>query len=132
MHRWVLHRLAPHYQHHAEPDTLAYIFAPLWLSSVSAAVLWGLLSLASGSWHRGALILSGTVAGYLFYEGLHVRMHSPAAGGPLLRALRKHHFYHHFADDSRCYGVTSPIWDTIFRTEAPATKNVQAAAARRD
>lgn len=116
MHRWVLHRLAPHYQHHDEPDTLAYIFAPLWLSGVSAAVLLALVALAIGSWQRAALVEAGTVGGYLMYEALHVRMHSPVAGGRLLRALRKHHFYHHFADDTRCYGVTTPVWDYVFRT----------------
>jgi len=119
MHRYVLHRLAPHYQHHEEPDTLAYIFAPLWLSGGSAIVLWGVLSMAAGSLQRGALIMAGTVTGYLFYEGLHVRMHSRAVGGPVLRALRRHHFYHHFGDDTRCYGVTSPIWDVVFRSGFP-------------
>jgi sterol desaturase/sphingolipid hydroxylase (fatty acid hydroxylase superfamily) len=119
MHRYVLHRLAPHYQHHEEPDTLAYIFAPLWLSGVSAIVLWALLSLAAGSLRHGALVMAGTVIGYLAYEALHVRMHSPIAGGPILRALRRHHFYHHFADDNRCYGVTSPVWDVVFRTNIP-------------
>jgi dihydroceramide fatty acyl 2-hydroxylase len=118
MHRYVLHRMAPHYQHHDEPETLAYIFAPLWLSGVSAAVLWGLLALATGSWQRAALVEAGTVSGYLLYEWLHVRMHSQVAGGAVLRALRKHHFYHHFADDSRCYGVTTPIWDYVFRTKS--------------
>jgi sterol desaturase/sphingolipid hydroxylase (fatty acid hydroxylase superfamily) len=116
MHRWVLHRLAPHYRHHDEPDTLAYIFAPLWLSGVSAVMLFGLLALATGSWQQAALVEAGTVSGYLLYEALHVRMHSPAAGGPVLRALRKHHFYHHFADDTRCFGVTTPVWDYVFRT----------------
>lgn len=118
VHRYVLHRLAPHYQHHDEPETLAYIFAPLWLSGGFALALWGLLWLATGSWQRAALVEAGTVSGYLFYEALHVRMHSPIAGGRLLRVLRKHHFYHHFADDSRCYGVTSPVWDYVFRTKS--------------
>ena len=116
MHRWVLHRLKPHYQHHDEPEVLEYIFAPLWLSGIAAVVLWVLLALGLGSWQRGSLVMSGTVAGYLFYEALHVRLHSPVAGGPLLRALRKHHFYHHFADDTRCYGVTTPIWDYVLGT----------------
>jgi sterol desaturase/sphingolipid hydroxylase (fatty acid hydroxylase superfamily) len=116
MHRWVLHRLAPHYQHHEQPEALEYIFAPLWLSGVSAVVLWALLALAAGSWQLAALVMAGTVSGYLFYEALHVRMHSAAAGGPLLRTLRKHHFYHHFADDTRCYGVTTPVWDYVFGT----------------
>jgi dihydroceramide fatty acyl 2-hydroxylase len=75
--------------------------------------------LAVGSWQHGALIMAGTVGGYLLYEALHVRMHSPVAGGRVLRALRKHHFYHHFGDDSRCFGVTTPVWDVVFRTEFP-------------
>ena len=119
VHRYALHRLAPHYQHHDEPTVIAYIFAPLWLSATSAVLLWGLLALATGSWQRGALVEAGTVSGYLLYEALHVRIHSAAAGGPILRALRKHHFYHHFADDSRCYGVTTSVWDHVFGTVAP-------------
>lgn len=116
MHRILLHRIAPHYDHHNEPTVVAYIFAPLKLSGSAAAVLWALFALATGSWRRGALVETGTIIGYLCYEALHVRIHSKAAGGALLRYWRKQHFYHHFADDTRCYGVTSPIWDWIFRT----------------
>jgi dihydroceramide fatty acyl 2-hydroxylase len=119
VHRYALHRLAPHYQHHNEPTVVEYIFAPMWLSGGSAILLWGLLALAAGSWQRGALVEAGTIAGYLCYEWLHVRIHSAVPGGMLLRALRKHHFYHHFADERRCYGVTSPIWDQVFRTNEP-------------
>ena len=89
-------------------------------------VLWGLLALATGSWQRAALIEAGTILGYLLYEALHVRIHSAAAGGAILRALRKHHFYHHFADDTRCFGVTSGVWDRIFGT-APRELDVYTA-----
>jgi sterol desaturase/sphingolipid hydroxylase (fatty acid hydroxylase superfamily) len=116
MHRLLLHRLAPHYDHHNEPTVVAYIFAPLTLSGSAAAVLYVLLIAATGSLQRAALVEAGTIAGYLFYEALHVRIHSNAAGGALLRYWRRHHYYHHFADDTRCYGVTSPVWDWIFRT----------------
>ena len=124
VHRYALHRLAPHYQHHDEPTVVAYIFAPLWLSGFSAVLLWGLLALAVGSWPRGALIEAGTILGYLMYEAVHVRIHSAAAGGPILRALRKHHYYHHFADDTRCFGVTSGIWDRIFGTGSDSRASV--------
>src|SRR5512143_3947036 len=117
-HRVLLHRIAPHYDHHNEPTVVAYIFAPFTLSGPMAVVLWALLSLITGSWRRGALVETGTIAGYLFYEALHVRIHSRAAGGAMLRFWRRYHFYHHFADDTRCYGVTSPLWDYVFRTTA--------------
>jgi sterol desaturase/sphingolipid hydroxylase (fatty acid hydroxylase superfamily) len=34
----------------------------------------------------------------------------------MLTALRRRHYYHHFADDTKCYGVVTPFWDRIFRT----------------
>jgi len=114
-HRYVLHRLAPHYQHHDDPAVIEYLFAPIWLSGGFALALWTLLAAAIG-WRHAALLESGTIAGYLFYEAIHLRIHSQAAGGALLRYWRKQHYYHHFADDTRCYGVTTPLWDLIFRT----------------
>ena len=100
LHRYVFHRLAPHYQHHDFPTELQYIFAPLWFSGVAAVVLFGLFGLAAGSWQRGALIDAGVISGYLCYEALHVWIHSPRAGrarpdraaaAPLLPPLRGRH-----------------------------------------
>jgi sterol desaturase/sphingolipid hydroxylase (fatty acid hydroxylase superfamily) len=62
----------------------------------------------------GALVEAGAVTGYLAYEALHIVIHSERPGGAMLRALRKHHYYHHFADDTKCYGVVTPFWDRIF------------------
>jgi sterol desaturase/sphingolipid hydroxylase (fatty acid hydroxylase superfamily) len=30
--------------------------------------------------------------------------------------LRRHHLQHHFGVPHRKFGVTSPLWDVIFRT----------------
>ena len=114
IHRYAFHRLAPHYQHHEFPTDHRYIYAPLWFSLLSAAILWALLALATGSWMRGALVEAGAVTGYLAYELLHVVIHSDRPGGAVLRRLRKHHYYHHFADDTKCYGVVTPFWDRVF------------------
>ena len=116
IHRFAFHRLAPHYQHHEFPADHRYIFAPLWFSAISAVVLWGGLSTVTGSWMVGALVEAGAVAGYLAYEAVHILIHSERPGGTALRALRKHHYYHHFADDTKCYGVVTPFWDRIFRS----------------
>ena len=114
LHRLAFHGFAPHSEHHADPIDPVFIVAPLWLSLSSTALLLVLFSLAARSWSGGASIVAGVIAGYLAYEAIHLRIHSPAAGGPLLRALRKHHYYHHFASDRVCYGVTSPLWDFVF------------------
>jgi sterol desaturase/sphingolipid hydroxylase (fatty acid hydroxylase superfamily) len=116
LHRLAFHGFAPHSEHHADPTDPIFIVAPLWLSLSSTALLLGASSLATRSFDGGASVVAGIIAGYLAYEAIHLRIHSQAAGGVLLRALRKHHYYHHFASDRVCYGVTSPLWDWVFRS----------------
>ena len=59
-------------------------------------------------WARSGLTLAGIISrAILLYEAVHLRIHANEAGGPLLRALRKRHYYHHFADDHFHYGVTT-------------------------
>ena len=118
LHRFAFHGFAPHWEHHEQPTDPVFSVAPLSLSLSASAVLFALFSLAAGSLPAGAAILAGVIAGYIAYEAVHLRIHSPAAGGPLLRALRKRHYYHHFASNHVCYGVTSPLWDVIFRTSS--------------
>jgi sterol desaturase/sphingolipid hydroxylase (fatty acid hydroxylase superfamily) len=114
MHRFAFHGFAPHYKHHADPVDPEYIVAPLWLSFSAAAALWAIAAFAVGSWAEAALFTAGVLAGYLVYEWVHLRIHAPVAGGKLLRLWRKHHYYHHFADERTSYGVTSPLWDVVF------------------
>jgi sterol desaturase/sphingolipid hydroxylase (fatty acid hydroxylase superfamily) len=121
LHRFAFHGFAPHCEHHAQPADPVFIVAPLWLSLPATAILLAAFSLAARSFAAGASIVAGVIAGYLAYEAIHLRIHSAAAGGPLLRALRKHHYYHHFASDQVCYGVTSPLWDWIFRSVPQST-----------
>jgi len=115
-HRLAFHGFAPHSQHHANPTDRAYILAPLWLALSASAVLFGVFTAIAQSWTAGATMLAGVIAGYLGYEAIHLRIHSGKRGGAVLRVLRKHHAYHHFASDRVCYGVTSPLWDVIFRS----------------
>ncbi len=117
IHRFAFHGFLPHWQHHEEPRDPKYIVAPLLLSGGTSAALFLLLRLATGDWARAALTVAAIIAGYLVYEAVHLRIHSDAAGGRLLRALRKQHYYHHFADDRYCYGVTSPVWDRVFGSQ---------------
>jgi len=73
-------------------------------------------------------VIAGVMAGYLAYELVHLRIHSNAAGGPVLRALRRYHYYHHFADDHVCYGVTTPVWDAVFASLPPSTRRSKGSA----
>jgi dihydroceramide fatty acyl 2-hydroxylase len=114
IHRFAFHGFLPHYQHHEAPKDPVYIVSPLWLSGGTSLLLWVALRLGTGSWERGGLTLAAIISGYLLYEAVHLRIHSNHAGGRLLTALRKRHYYHHFADERFHYGVTTSIWDRVF------------------
>lgn len=72
---------------------------------------------ADGIGVQAGLWIAGVIAAYLAYEFVHLQIHSVTPGGPLLRALRRYHYYHHFADDHVCYGVTTPLWDVLFASQ---------------
>ena len=38
------------------------------------------------------------------------------------RWRRKNHFAHHFADPRLAHGVTTPVWDSVFRTRLEVAK----------
>jgi dihydroceramide fatty acyl 2-hydroxylase len=117
IHRFAFHGFLPHYQHHEDPKDTKYIVSPLWLSGGTSLALWVVMRIPAGSWARSGLTLAAIIAGYLAYEAVHLRIHSNVPGGPLLRALRKRHYYHHFADERYCYGVTTPVWDRVFGSQ---------------
>lgn len=61
-----------------------------------------------------------TLLRYVAYDCLHYAIHhckdgkGPAA--PWLRALRRKHLHHHFKDGKSGFGISSPLWDVLFRT----------------
>lgn len=67
---------------------------------------------------RGWAVHVGFVTGYMSYDLLHFYVHHGRPKSRLLRKLQGHHMSHHFNKrykDKR-YGVSSPLWDVIFRT----------------
>jgi sterol desaturase/sphingolipid hydroxylase (fatty acid hydroxylase superfamily) len=123
IHRWFGHdkrfRRTPfgieHLRHHVEGD----YFAPTWKKAATAAVVTALL-VAPVIWIAGAAhglaYLAGLMGFYGFYEALHRRLHTHAGVGPHGRWARKHHFRHHLVDGRTNFGVTTPLWDVVFRT----------------
>lgn len=108
---------AEHLQHHA---TTSY-FAPAWKkAAVATPVVLALgagLSLPLGPAPAAAFAL-GLAAMYVAYEVTHRRAHTHPPRGPYGRWLRRHHFHHHFHAPATNHGVTSPVWDVVFRTYA--------------
>ena len=85
------------------------VLAPLTLVSIY------LLGSAAGS----GFALGFTVF-FLIYEIVHKRAHTHPPQNSYGRWLRRHHFFHHFSAPRKNFGVTTPLWDWVFRTYTPA------------
>jgi sterol desaturase/sphingolipid hydroxylase (fatty acid hydroxylase superfamily) len=116
--RWLAVQ-ASHESHHDDPTDPMRIVPQLTTSLPVALVTFAALSLAFWDMKPAALVMVGVMAGYLAYEIIHYRIHLGRKSRWLPRALVRHHLYHHHKDQTRCYGVTSPLWDLVFRTNRP-------------
>jgi sterol desaturase/sphingolipid hydroxylase (fatty acid hydroxylase superfamily) len=59
---------------------------------------------------------AGFLVGYLVYDMAHYHIHHHRSDSKLSLALRRYHYRHHFQQSDRGFGVTSPLWDRVFRT----------------
>ena len=110
---------ASHLRHHSaprDPDTLLVRTA---YGSVISALIFGGLYLTLGRFDSAVGMLSGIWAGFLYYESVHYRVHLTASNTGIISRQRRAHFHHHFTNDRRCFGVTSPLWDYVFGTRLP-------------
>jgi len=121
IHRLVFHgptRFAPmHEMHHRLPKD--WIGAASWLTLPAFASVFGLLDLVM-SQVDAASATAGLMAGYLAYCAVHIRIHhgSPGRFSAPMAHLYRLHAGHHRGGRAN-YGVTSPLWDIVFRTYNP-------------
>ena len=103
------------------PSTLLMIclFSTLGISKASAPAI------AIAGVGPGGLYVGGFVGCYLYYEWLHRRLHTHSAISAYGRWARRHHFWHHFHDPRVNHGVTSPVWDIVFRTHVPVAQPIR-------
>ncbi|HEX5270857.1 MAG TPA: sterol desaturase family protein, partial [Gemmataceae bacterium] len=105
-----------HGQHHDAPHDPTQVVARLSFSFPVAVAFYGVLSLALWSPQWAGLAMIGLVSGYVSYEVLHYSIHQVPWVRRLVKPLASHHLHHHYADPTRCFGVTTPVWDWVFRT----------------
>ena len=55
--------------------------------------------------------------GYLFYDETHYAIHHFNFKGSIWKKIKQHHMLHHYQDPDKGYGVSSPLWDKIFRSD---------------
>jgi sterol desaturase/sphingolipid hydroxylase (fatty acid hydroxylase superfamily) len=107
---WIMHGV-----HHDWPnDPLRLVFPPA-VSIPLAVGFWMLFTRIAGDAFRYPLMI-GLVCGYLAYDMVHYWLHHATPKSRLGMRLRRHHLSHHFQDDGRGFGVSSPLWDYVFGT----------------
>jgi 4-hydroxysphinganine ceramide fatty acyl 2-hydroxylase len=59
----------------------------------------------------------GFIVGYLVYDISHYAIHHFNFKGNFWKKIKQHHMLHHYQDPTKGYGVSSPLWDKIFRSD---------------
>ena len=134
LHRFVFHVRIPlrdarlkefvnssHLLHHASPRDREKVLVRPGYGLVISAILFGVIYAISASVFTTTAVLVGIWAGFLYYEAVHYRVHFTLSATGVIARQRRTHFYHHFTNNKRCFGVTTPLWDYVFGTALPKT-----------
>lgn len=104
--------------HHLDPwDPTRLVFPPLLGLGIAApifALLWLALPLP-----EALATMGGLLSGYLVYDMTHYHVHHRACRTRWGKFLKKYHLAHHHKHPYAMYGVSSPLWDIVFRTGRP-------------
>jgi sterol desaturase/sphingolipid hydroxylase (fatty acid hydroxylase superfamily) len=103
-----------HGVHHAYPDDSRRWVMPLVVTLPIAVALFFVFSVALGA--LAAPCFGGFLHGYLAYDLLHYFIHRGRLPTRVGRYLRHYHLAHHYKSPDRQFGVSSPLWDIVFRT----------------
>lgn len=101
--------------HHEFPTDDDRIMLPPVPGLLMAGLFFGLFYLIMGD--VAFAFSPGFLVGYLIYISIHWMVHMKTApDSGRLQYLWKHHTIHHYQQHDRAFGVSSPLWDIIFRT----------------
>ena len=100
--------------HHDHPNDKMRLVMPPSVSIPLAALFFGAFLLVFGE--AAFPIFGGFILGYLAYDYTHYYVHHFVPKSTLGKRLREQHMRHHFQDHRFGYGVSSPLWDVVFRT----------------
>jgi sterol desaturase/sphingolipid hydroxylase (fatty acid hydroxylase superfamily) len=102
--------------HHEQPRDRERLFMPPVPGTIIAGILLLFWYLVIGVHSFG--FMAGISTGYLLYSYIHYSVHTKPVFEPL-KSLWKHHALHHYKYPDRAYGVSSPLWDIVFKTMPP-------------
>lgn len=134
---YLLHRFVFHYHpktetqkkifflfhgvHHAQPQCKTRLVMPPVVSIPLALLFYGIFHLVfgvilGGSYWVGPLF-SSFILGYLAYDLTHYATHHFPMRSGIWKWLKRHHMRHHYKSPNMRFGVSSPLWDYVFKTQ---------------
>ena len=111
-----------HGVHHIFPKDKDLLAMPIPLALFLSVILILFFYLIMGS--NVFFFYPGFLSGYAIYLYIHYIVHAYKPPKNAFRFLWRHHLIHHYSDEDRAFGVTSPFWDYIFGT-MPVKKSAQ-------
>ncbi len=133
---YILHRFLFHYHpknpveekifflfhgvHHAQPQCKTRLVMPPVVSVPLALLFYGLfylvLTVALEVPYLVPTTFAGFIVGYLAYDLTHYATHHFPMRTGIWKALKRYHMRHHYKSPDKLFGVSSPLWDYVFRT----------------
>ncbi len=104
-----------HGVHHDYPNDAKRLVMPP-SASLPLAALFFLLFRSLVSEYLLYASFAGFIFGYLIYDMMHYALHHYNFKSGLWLRMKKHHMLHHYSDETKGYGVSSAVWDKIFKT----------------
>ncbi len=109
-----------HGVHHAQPQDKTRLVMPFPVSIPLALVFYGLFYLILGVLLKAPQWINPLTAefmvGYLAYDLTHYATHHFPMRSGYAKYIKRYHMAHHYKSPNTRYGVSSPIWDWVFRT----------------
>ena len=103
-----------HGVHHDFPNDSTRLVMPPSVSIPLASLFFVFFRVVLGGGAPAAF--AGFAIGYLAYDTIHFAVHHAGTQSATARRWRRRHFRHHYANSTRDFGVSSPLWDFILGT----------------
>ncbi len=125
LHRYVFHmttftrtreklQYTLHGVHHEFPKDKTRLAMPPLLSVTISTVLLLIFRVMLGDF--AFAFLPGFLTGYSFYLSIHYMVHAFQPPKNFFKALWVNHSIHHYKNGEVVFGVSSPLWDYVYRT----------------
>ncbi|MDP6946628.1 MAG: sterol desaturase family protein, partial [Myxococcota bacterium] len=101
--------------HHEFPNDMTRVVFPPIASLFFASIFYSLFYAMVGA-QLTMPLFAGFAVGYLWYDMTHWWTHAGKPRSAWGKMVRRHHMTHHFKTPDRRFGVSTPLWDLVFRT----------------